>query len=86
MQSRGQWGARDFDKLMFELPIPRFDGAIPLHRELADAAGTAETVAATVDVSGAHFVTARGRIRAALVKDGIAGRIDKLVGELLAGP
>ncbi len=25
-QSRGLWGARDFDKVMFNLPIPRFDG------------------------------------------------------------
>lgn len=25
LQSKGQWGARDFDKVMFSLPIPRFD-------------------------------------------------------------
>ena len=38
MQSRGQWGARHFDKLMFELPIPLFNVNDPLHRELAAAA------------------------------------------------
>ena len=38
MQSRGQWGTRDFDKLMFELPIPLFNVNDPLHRELAAAA------------------------------------------------
>lgn len=27
-QSRGQWGARDFDKVMLDLPIPKFDGTI----------------------------------------------------------
>src|ERR1700730_6508993 len=25
LQSRGQWGACDFDKVIFNLPIPRFD-------------------------------------------------------------
>ena len=29
LQSRGRFGARDFDKLVFELPIPRFDLARP---------------------------------------------------------
>ena len=38
MQARGQWGARHFDKLMFELPIPLFNVNDPLHRELAAAA------------------------------------------------
>src|SRR6185312_10815499 len=32
-QSRGQWGARDFDKVIFNLPIPRFDEKIKLHRD-----------------------------------------------------
>ena len=32
MQPRGQWGARHFDKLMFELPIPLFNVNDPLHR------------------------------------------------------
>ena len=29
LQSRGQWGARHFDKVMFTLPIPRFDLSFP---------------------------------------------------------
>ena len=32
MQSRGQWGTRDFDKLMFELPIPLFNVKDPYTR------------------------------------------------------
>ena len=39
-QSQGQWGARHFDKYVFNLPIPRFDGNNPLHRELARSART----------------------------------------------
>lgn len=84
MQSRGQWGARDFDKVMFELPIPKFDGSVGLHRELADAAGVAETVAAAVELpERGGLVKARQLTREALRKDGIAARIDELVTELL---
>ena len=48
MQARGQWGARHFDKLMFELPIPLFNVNDPLHRELAAAAERAASAAAKV--------------------------------------
>jgi transposase len=34
LQSRGQWGARDFDKVLFTLPIPRYDNAVSLHTAL----------------------------------------------------
>ena len=87
MQSRGQWDARDFDKLMFELPIPRFDVKEELHRTLAARALDAEALAATVPLDGAasHFVIARRRRRTALVNAGISGRIDALVAQLLGG-
>ncbi|HXH83943.1 MAG TPA: N-6 DNA methylase, partial [Candidatus Tectomicrobia bacterium] len=63
LQSRGQWGARDFDKLMFELPIPKFDADHPLHHDLAEAARQAEAVAAKVALPAAiHFVRARALI------------------------
>ena len=83
MQSRGQWGARHFDKLMFELPIPAFDAAQPLHAVLVAAAKEAEVVAADVPLDQAHFVAIRRRIRAALRDAGTSGAIDALVGELL---
>ena len=34
-QARGQFGARHFDKVMFNLPISLFDASEPLHRDLA---------------------------------------------------
>ncbi len=84
LQSRGQWGARDFDKVMLSLPIPRFDGSNKLHMALAKAAVHAEQIAAAVQFSdGMHFVKARQSIRAALNQDGIAQTIDKLVANLL---
>ena len=83
-QSQGQWGERDFDKYVFNLPIPRYDGANPLHRRLSEAAQTAEKVAGLVPVrEGDYFVTARKRIRAALNEHGIADTIESLVTQLL---
>ncbi len=84
LQSRGQWGARDFDKVIFTLPIPRFDSKEKLHRDLAAAGRRAEKVAAAVELPEAlKFQRARGLIRDALQDVGIAQRIDALVVQLL---
>jgi hypothetical protein len=85
-QSRGQWGARDFDKVVFNLPIPRFDSKIELHRNLAAAAAKAERIASAVELpENVKFQRARGLIRNALVEDGVAGEIDELLVRLLDG-
>ena len=87
MQARGQWGARHFDKVMFELPIPPFEPSVSLHSELAKAAERAEEVAARVDIHpGMHFGRARREVRQALTADGVAARIDGLVASLLGKP
>jgi hypothetical protein len=87
MQSRGQWGARDFDKVMFELPIAKFDPADALHNELALAAGQAEQAAAAVVFpAAAGFQAARRLIRTELAAQGISQHIDKLVEQLLGLP
>ena len=84
LQSRGQWGARHFAKSMLTLPIPRFDAQDALHLELAAEAARAEEVAAAVKLKeGMHFVKARREVRTALAVDGVAGRIDGLVAQLL---
>ena len=44
-QSQGQWGARDFDKYVFNLPISRFDEEIELHRNVAAASEVASCYA-----------------------------------------
>jgi SAM-dependent methyltransferase len=83
-QARGQWGARHFDKVIFNLPIPRFDAGEQLHLDLAAAASRAEEVAALVELpEGVKFQRARGLIRAALTDTGIAQSIDGLVARLL---
>jgi hypothetical protein len=85
-QARGQFGARHFDKVMFNLPIPLFNASEGLHRHLAEAGAQAESVAANVELKeGEKFQRARKRVRDALTEDGIGGDIEKLVEKLL-GP
>jgi hypothetical protein len=83
-QSRGQWGARDFDKVVFNLAIPRFDPAVPLHQDLASTAREAEELAAEVELpEGVGFQRARKLVRDALTEAGLAQKIDALVNRLL---
>jgi hypothetical protein len=83
-QARGQFGARHFDKVMFNLPIPRFDRRTALHRQLAELGHEAEQAAQTVELKeGEKFQRARKRVRDALIEFGISGRIERLVEKLL---
>ena len=83
-QAQGQWGPRDFDKYVFNLPIPRYDNDNCLHRRLVEAARTAEEVARLVPVKeGQHFQSIRKRVRNALSEHGIADLLESLVTELL---
>jgi hypothetical protein len=82
-QSRGQWGARDFDKLLADV-IPEFDAGDKKHQELAGLAAEAEEVASGVELpEKVNFVRARRMIREALRESGVAGKIDKVVAEML---
>jgi hypothetical protein len=83
-QATGQWGARHFDKVIFNLPIPKFEPKTALHIELAEVAKEAEKIAQAVLLKpNEHFTRARKRIRETLADAGIAERIDSLVARLL---
>lgn len=87
LQSEGQFGPRDFDKVMFSLPIPPFNASTTLHRQIAEAGAKAEQVAAALaidDVRG--FQRVRTLVRVALRQNGISAKIDRFVAELLDGP
>ena len=85
-QSQGQWGARDFDKYVFNLPIPRFNADSSLHRELAQMAKKAEEIANAVQVKeDEHFTRARARVRSALAEHGVAAQLERLVSEVFRG-
>ena len=84
LQPHGQRDKRHFDNLVWTLPIPEYDPAETLHRDLAAAASRAETLAAAVDLAPhRHFTAKRRAIRAALAADGIAAEIEALVDALL---
>jgi hypothetical protein len=83
-QSQGQWGARHFDKVAFNLPIPKFDPSKSIHRDLEHSATEAEKIAAKVHFEEEEYFTrSRKRIREALNASGCASRIDTLVERLL---
>ena len=85
-QARGQFGARHFDKVIWNLPIPRFNPKLKLHRELAAAGAEAEAAAGLVElVEGEKFQRARKRVRDALIGNGVAAKIETLVEKLLGG-
>lgn len=86
LQSRGQWGARDFDKVVFTLAIPRFDASRKAHQDLVAAGKEAEEIAAAVPLpQSVKFQRARKMVRDALTESGVGPRIDVLVGQLLDG-
>jgi hypothetical protein len=84
LQPVGQRDPRDFDNLVWTLPIPEFDPREALHVDLAAAALHAAEVAARVELpDAAHFTTKRRFIRQALEADGVAETIERLVDALL---
>ena len=46
LMSKGQFGARDLHKHLWKLPIPEYNPANPLHREVSEAGATAAQAAA----------------------------------------
>lgn len=84
LQPVGQRDPRHFDNLVWTLPIPEFDAAEALHRDLAAAALHAAAVAERVELpDAAHFTAKRRAIREALADDGVALTIERLVDALL---
>jgi hypothetical protein len=83
-QARGQWGARHFDKVIFNLAIPRFNPNDHTHSALAAAAAEAERVALALELpNGVKFRRARALVRQALANEGVSATIDALVAQLL---
>jgi hypothetical protein len=84
-QSVGAFGPRDFDKYIWQMPIPEFDPTSDQHAELSNLASEAEAVATGVSLSGNDgFQAVRRRIRAALADAGVSVRLDAAVTALLA--
>jgi hypothetical protein len=52
MQAKGHWGARHFDKLIWDLPIQEFDRGNATHAALAEAGIVAEIGALVAALPG----------------------------------
>ena len=84
LQPHGQRDKQHFDDPVRTPPIPEYDGAEPLHRDLAAASVHAEAVAGRVELAEAqHFTAKRRAIRDALAADDVAAEVEALVDALL---
>ena len=84
LQNLGLFGARDFDKNVFHVPIPMYDASNDAHKLLADIAADAERSAAAVDISLARdFKRARVLVRAELESSGWAAKLEAAVATVI---
>lgn len=85
-QSMGAFGPRDFDKYMWQAPIPVFDPAQGAHRHVIDLAEQCERVAAAVEVGPrASFQSLRRAVRRALGDHGLLTALDEALTAILPG-
>jgi len=83
-QAVGLFGARHFDKYVFQVGIPTYNASDPLHRRIVEAAQAAETAARAMGTSSAQgFVAARKAITAELHAHGLLQPLEDAVAELL---
>lgn len=76
---------RHFDKHIWQLPIPLYDRANPLHKKLSGLSQQAQKLVASFDVDAdLHFAATRRHIREMLEQSDIGGEINEIVYELLS--
>lgn len=86
-QSRGAFGARDFDKYVWYPPIPEYDGENTEHRSLVEISTQAEQRMNEIEIpSGTGFQRARKLMRDSLKSEGLLDNADALVRSLLKTP
>lgn len=83
MQARGEHNPRDFDKYVFQMPIPLYDPGDATHARLVALGERAERVAAAATLPDTRFERQRKLIRDVLVSDGVAEDINTIVKVLL---
>ena len=92
LMPKGQFGARHLQKHLWKLPIPEFDAADPLHREIAEA-GAAAALGASGRLAelrsergeGLTVTIARRELRAWLRGSAEGAAVEGAVGRLLGG-
>ena len=85
LQARGEHNPRDFDKYIFQLPIPLYDGDNGTHQRLVQLAEQAEDVAGAVETgSGRSFQVLRRQVRKALVEARLSEQFNSATVDALA--
>ena len=84
LQARGQHNPRDYDKYVWQLPIPLYDPEDERHARLAVLAEQAEQIAAGIKLpAGKRFEGLRSMIRKAIAADEVGQQIEEEVATLL---
>lgn len=84
LQARGEHNPRDFDKYVWQLPIPVYDGGDTRHRRLAVLAEEAERIAAAIVLpEGKRFEALRRLVREAVTASDCGAEIESQVAVLL---
>lgn len=83
LQARGEHNPRDFDKYVWQAPIPLYDPSEAAHRNLVEIGQRATQIAAYVDLPSQSFQALRRRVRQAFDTEGLVGEWDTAVTELL---
>jgi hypothetical protein len=85
LQARGEHNPRDYDKYVWQLPIPLYNPEDPRHARLAQLAEQAEVIAGAVVLpKDKRFETLRRTVRQALAETETGREIEDQVAELLA--
>jgi hypothetical protein len=83
-QSVGAFGPRDFDKYVWQAPIPTFDADNDLHLRIAKLGAQAARVIRDVELpTGQRFQAARSLIRETLASNGFEAATNALLADLL---
>lgn len=82
LQARGEHNPRDFDKYVWQAPIPLYDPANVLHQKLVQIGQVAAKIAGAVDLPQQSFQALRRKIRTALQTDELKDW-DPTIAELL---
>jgi hypothetical protein len=83
-QSVGAFGPRDFDKYVWQAPIPTFDADNDLHLRIAKLGAQAASVIRDVELpTGQRFQAARSLIRETLASNGFDAATNALLADLL---
>jgi hypothetical protein len=83
LQARGEHNPRDFDKYVWQAPIPLYEPADPLHQQLVEIGELAAKVAATVELPSQSFQALRRRVRTALAQADELAEWDAVVRRVL---